>query len=554
MLRLQGPPEQGLLTAEDNDPPILCDSTGAPVAVPTALVAPKLGDPPRAGFSVRRVLLTFLLLLAAGAAITIYVRSPSATGAQVTKGAWFAPYVDVTLTPVSPFEDPSTNPSRDVVLGFVVSDPRSSCTPSWGGYYTLAQASETLNLDSRIAQVRSQGGNVLVSFGGEANTELAAACRSATALRAAYQSVITRYHVSTVDFDIEGAALADSAANARRAEVIAALQRRQEKAGRDLTVWLTLPVSTDGLTAQGIAAVNAMLAAHVKLAGVNAMAFDFNASKAIKHNLLGATEGSLRATRVQLQTAYLEHGTNLSTSAVWQRMGVTVMIGQTDVPGEQFGLYDARELTGFVKSVHLARISMWSLNRDAQCPSTYAGVELLSNVCSGVQQTPGAFTRIFANEAGTEQAPAKLVNTTTTAASPTGTAVNPANSPYPIWNPATGYVGGYKVVWDGSIYEAKWFSEQQQPNEATSGSPSPWELIGPVLPSDHAPALLTLPAGTYPEWSPTRAYHGGQRVLYQGHPYEAKWYTQAQTPAATPPDPDQVPWQPLFSIPGEPNQ
>jgi chitinase len=66
----------------------------------------------------------------------------------------FAPYVDVTLTPTYAFQDPAANPFSGVYLGFVVADPSSPCTPSWGGSYTLDAAESTLNLDERISQVR----------------------------------------------------------------------------------------------------------------------------------------------------------------------------------------------------------------------------------------------------------------------------------------------------------------------------------------------------------------------------------------------------------------
>ena len=55
------------------------------------------------------------------------------------------------------------------------------------------------------------GGDVIVSFGGAANHELAEVITSATALQAAYQSMIDAYGLTHIDFDIEGAAVADRA-------------------------------------------------------------------------------------------------------------------------------------------------------------------------------------------------------------------------------------------------------------------------------------------------------------------------------------------------------
>ena len=62
--------------------------------------------------------------------------------------------------------------------------------------------------------------------------------------------MIDRYDARTVDFDIEGAALADVAANTRRALAIAQLARAAADDGHPLRVWLTLPVSPAGLPAR----------------------------------------------------------------------------------------------------------------------------------------------------------------------------------------------------------------------------------------------------------------------------------------------------------------
>ena len=187
----------------------------------------------------------------------------------------FEPYVDVTATPQFAFEDSSQSSATNVVLGFVVSAPSSSCQPSWGAAYSLPAAVSGIDLDRRIARLQQRGGQVSVSFGGAANSELAIGCTDVSALRAAYTSVIDRYSVATIDLDIEGAAAATPSVNARRAQAISTLQAAGKAAGHPVAVWLTLPVSPSGLTDTGKAVLNSMLAAHVTLAGVNALTMDY---------------------------------------------------------------------------------------------------------------------------------------------------------------------------------------------------------------------------------------------------------------------------------------
>ena len=81
--------------------------------------------------------------------------------------------------------------------------------------------------------------------------------------------------------------------------------------------------------------------------------------------------------------------------------GVTVMIGQNDLAHEVFTVADARSLAGFVELHHVAQISIWSLNRDSECGSVFGEVGVVSNVCSGVSQTPLEFTHIFSSLPGT---------------------------------------------------------------------------------------------------------------------------------------------------------
>ncbi|HEY4332699.1 MAG TPA: hypothetical protein VGM78_09020, partial [Ilumatobacteraceae bacterium] len=199
------------------------------------------------------------LLIAAACGVTYAIRQRSATGAPTTK-SWSVPYVDATLTPSYEFQNPQSNPARDIVLAFVVADPKAPCSPSWGGAYSLDKASESIELDRRIAQLRAAGGQVMISFGGEANQELAVACDNVAQLTAAYRAVVERYGATEIDMDIEGTAVADTASIERRAQAITALQKERSAVDKPLGVWITAPVSPSGLTSEGEAMVTATIA------------------------------------------------------------------------------------------------------------------------------------------------------------------------------------------------------------------------------------------------------------------------------------------------------
>jgi len=77
---------------------------------------------------------------------------------------------------------------------------------------------------SDINAIRARGGDVKISFGGASGAELAQACTSVSALTAEYQAVVTAYRLKYIDFDIEGAAVAEPASISRRSQALKALQ------------------------------------------------------------------------------------------------------------------------------------------------------------------------------------------------------------------------------------------------------------------------------------------------------------------------------------------
>src|SRR6201992_2789858 len=175
-------------------------------------------EPPPRELSAFRVVVLVVVLCAIGFGVwQLATQGTPAASAKSDAVPVYSPYVDVTNTPTYPFQLPSANPVSSVYLAFVVSDKEEACTPSGGTFYTLASAEGGLDFDARIAQLRGQGGSVMISYGGQANTELAVDCTDPEKLQQAYLEPVQRYHAKAIDIDIEGANLANTAANARRA-------------------------------------------------------------------------------------------------------------------------------------------------------------------------------------------------------------------------------------------------------------------------------------------------------------------------------------------------
>jgi hypothetical protein len=300
--------------------------------------------------------------------------SPPPTGT-----AGFAPYVDTSLYP--PFSLTSTATKtgvRQFNLAFVVAGGSGGCTPEWGG--VTAVGSDPVA--AQISALRAMGGDVRISFGGEDGSELAETCTSVSQLQAAYQQVISAYGVSKLDFDIEGAAVGNTAANARRDQALAALQQQDQ----GLQISFTLPVLPSGLTSDGLAVLTGAVQAGVQISAVNVMAMDYGDGAAPNPAGQMGTYAIDAATATDAQVAKV---LGISDAAAWPRIAVTPMIGVNDTSDEVFTLANAQQLVAFAASKHLAWLSMWSAGRDQECPG--GAQPSAEPTCSSIVQSPDAF-------------------------------------------------------------------------------------------------------------------------------------------------------------------
>jgi len=304
----------------------------------------------------------------------------------------FAPYIDATGWP--PYDLVGAAESqglRHFSLGFVVADPDIGCSGSWGGYYPADGGW----LGSEINALRALGGDVVISFGGAAGTELAQACSDVAELQAAYQAVIDAYGLTHVDFDIEGHALAQPASVALRSQAIAGLQAAAAAAERELHVSFTLPVLPSGLTLDGVALLQSALDAGVEIGLVNVMAMDYGGSAAPNpQGQMGAYAiKSASSTKAQIEALYAGAGIPRTQAELWHLVGVTPMIGVNDVVSEIFELSDAQELLAFAQANDLGLLSMWSANRDFPCPGGPQPQPL--NDCNSIDAPAFAFSQTF---------------------------------------------------------------------------------------------------------------------------------------------------------------
>ncbi len=292
----------------------------------------------------------------------------------------FAPYVDMSITSDENLVAMQQQAGfKAVTLAFL--DSTNGCSVGWGGLGGTLPTDSLPNGDNIlhiVQQLRAAGVQVIISFGGATGTEPAVNCSNPSQLQAAYQSVIDRYGVKLLDFDIEGGATTNQASITVRDQALVGLK----KANPGLVISYTLPVLPTGLIASGVNILTSAHADGLALDVVNVMAMDYGSSQDNGAQMgLDATDAA-SATEAQIKAAGLA-----------STVGITPMIGVNDTNTEIFSLNDAQTVLNFANSnSYVSRIAMWSLGRDnGGC----AGQQWASPSCSGLSQSSFAFSSNF---------------------------------------------------------------------------------------------------------------------------------------------------------------
>ncbi len=338
----------------------------------------------------------------------LHVSTPLGNSKLTSASVQVAPYVDMTLWPLRNLSQIATSSGlRSLTLAFIVSS-KGTCAPSWGNYYPVGQNSGSFA--SNISAFQSMGGSPIISFGGEANKELALVCPSAQALEQQYQYVVDHYHVYSLDFDIEGTALNNQASIQMRNQALALLQQDEAALGHTVTISYTLPVMPWGLLSNSQYLLNNAAAAGVNVSVVNVMAMDYGLAN--PQNQMGnwAVQAG-QSTEAQLAKVWPQK----TASQLWSMVGLTPMIGQNDLSGEIFTPQNASQVYNFAVTQGIGRLSYWSGERDFECAG---GADVNSNTCSGVVQSPYEYASLFM---GVTNSPPPPPSTTTTQGTTTTT-------------------------------------------------------------------------------------------------------------------------------------
>jgi len=452
----------------------------------------------------------------------------------------FAPYVDVTRGIEYPLDQKIKElGTKYFTLAFIIADENGN--PSWTGSSTTGKL-DSYSINTAIKRARALGGDVRISFGGVSGTELALRSSSTADLQAKYKQVIDAYDVTQVDFDIEGGAISDTASIERRSQAIANLQKDYKQQGKNLKVWLTLPVMPEGLTVQGRGVVASAVKNGIDVAGVNIMAMNYGSS--YLGNMGDYAIQAMTSTQNQIKQVYTENNLTVTDGDAWGKIGVTPMIGVNDVQAEVFYPDDATKVLNFAKQKGVTYIGAWSLNRD-----DHPGSGPLYDY-TGIQTEKNAFSRIFVSFSGggsnsgtgdtqPPTAPTGVASTSTT-----------SNSVTLKWNASTDNIGvqRYEVYRDnikvGETSSLAYTDSNLQPATLYTYIIKAVDAAGNTT-SSPSFTIKTVDASTsnYPAWSASKAYNAGEIVSYKGINYRAKWWSHNFPPDTEVENSWDTPWE-----------
>jgi len=312
-----------------------------------------------------------LALAATGAAVAAAPASDAATGAAASSVYSVAPYVDMSNGQEGLLDTAVTGHHlKAYTAAFVLGE---GCNQVWGDTLPIGNDSYT---DPEIARAKAEGVSVIISSGGASGLPLAWTCTTQSSIDAGYQALIDDYGVSQLDFDVEGAAVADTAAAARQMQAMKDLKATNP----DFRFSVTLPVLTSGLTNDGVNILKAAKNAGVRIDVVNIMAMDYYAGTGTEMGQ-GALDAA-RSTLAQMQSVDSGYG--------YANLGITPMIGKND-DGSTFTLADAQTVENFAAQNGVGRLSFWSVNRDQPCGGSANSLP----TCSEIGQSSLAFTDAF---------------------------------------------------------------------------------------------------------------------------------------------------------------
>jgi len=432
-----------------------------------------------------------------------------------------------------------------------------------------------------IADLQSRGKHVIISVGGANGLIVINSATAADTFATSLSAIIREYGFEGVDIDLEGSAVSGTEYIAR------GLKKVHDEFGDDFIITMA-PETYYMHNAEGLMGSYFRLAMEIKDILTICYPQFYNAGSDLGYNDFFARYPS-QSFITSLATMYIENGLRPDQMAIGvpalQNSGAgSGYISINDFIAVINSLVFKQELDGFTPPREyktLRGVMTWSINWDGTQNYVWgrAMAELMSSlpVVDGGNERPEDDDDITSDSSqgsnsdennSDENTSDENTSDETSSDSQDITTDEPQDyGDIPNWDPTVAYFLGDKVIYNGNIYQAKWWSKGEIPEN--QGEWGCWKYIGPAgdvpedsdIPdggeeenssdedissdeyssdeyssdetsSDSQDITTDEPqdSGEIPNWDPTVAYFYGDKVIYNGNIYQAKWWSKGEIP------------------------
>ena len=234
----------------------------------------------------------------------------------------------------------------------------------WGGYYTLSEQGndnfQYEGIKKSINDFKRQGGEIIVSFGGQAGVSPWTCTQDVEMLKNMYLDVINLYELQRIDLDIE-----TDNQNATHAKANAkAIKQVQDQT--NVKVSLTIPIMPYGWEQKQIDLITAYLDEGVDLICINSMTMCYGGGTLDGEDYAWASIRAIKNAKDQLAVILKNRDIHKTESELYKMLGATVAIGYEGSSYPTFTTHNMKVVANFAEQINLGLLSFWSINRDAQ--------------------------------------------------------------------------------------------------------------------------------------------------------------------------------------------
>ena len=378
-----------------------------------------------------------------------------------------------------------------------------------------------------IQELKSKGQHVILSVGGANGRITIDSEEAADKFASTLSKIIKKFGFEGVDIDLEGAAVSGTAYIAR------GLRKVHNEFGDDFIITMA-PETYYMHKADDLTGAYFRLATEIKDILTICYPQFYNAGGDIGYNNFNARYPS-QSFITSLATMYIENGLRPDQLAI----GVPALpsgagsgyISIDNLKEVINSLVYKKPLDGFTPPREyktLRGVMTWSINWDAT--QNYVWAKSMSELMINLPVVEGGVKRPEYNIDDNNNDDSNNNNNKTNNDNNDDNKDQQDVGDIPGWKSSNVYIAGDKVVYNGKIYQASWWTRGDNPEEQEEVGP--WKYIGQASGNDNNNNNNNDQQGDgdVPAWNSSIAYFSGDKVVYNGKIYQASWWTKGENP------------------------